>query len=171
MLASCPRLSATFWVAAPPACLGWRATPSPCGWGGCRNLHSLRVDDYRHRTGITCWWLKYSAGRPRTADEAVNLIHAAHAAEFGDDRIAHLAEALLVDCRDMWADDEVARIEVALEASGDYSRSLTTGFGLVGPASILGDNVEAWKLFYSLSEDNPDSPMDTARTAVALTGE
>lgn len=71
----------------------------------------------------------------------------------------------------MWADDEVARIEVALEASGDYSRSLTTGFGLVGPASILGDNVEAWKLFYSLSEDNPDSPMDTARTAVALTGE
>lgn len=139
--------------------------------GGCRNLHSLRVDDYRHRTGITCWWLKYSAGRPRTVDEAVNLIHAAHAAEFGDDRIAHLAEALLVDCRDMWTDDEVARIEVALEASGDYSRSVSYGFGLVGPVTILGDNVEAWKLFYSLSEDNPDSPMETARTAVALAGE
>lgn len=139
--------------------------------GGWRNPHSLRVEDYRRRTDITYWWLKYSAGRPRTVDEAVNLIHAAHAAEFGDDRIAQLAEALLVDCRDMWTDDEVARIEVELEASGDYSRSLTYGLGLVGPASILGDNVEAWKLFYSLSEDNPVSPMEAARTAVTLVGE
>lgn len=138
--------------------------------GGWRNPHSLRVEGYRHRTDITCWWLKYSAGRPRTVGEAVNLIHAAHAAEYGEVRIAQLAETLLVDCRDMWTDDEVARIEVALEASGDYSRSLTYGLDLVGPASILGDNVEAWKLFYSLSEDNPDSPMQTARTAVALAG-
>lgn len=113
------------------------------------------------------WWLHQSAGRPRTADEALEFL-----TTWGgtSESLGAALMAFVGNAPEEWSRDDKDRVAAFFDQFGDYSHAAFWAPDRLGAGRILGDNVTAWKLFYSLSEDWEGGPIALARTAVALAG-
>ena len=111
------------------------------------------------------WWLRQSAGRTRTADEALEFLTTWGGTEY---KIGAALMAFVGNAPEEWSRDDKDRVAAFFDQFGDYSHAAFWAPDRLGAGRILGDNVEAWKLFYSLSEDWEGGPIALARTAVTL---
>ena len=140
------------------------------------------VDEIPHRKWGSCfrgfvsgqwslagWWLHYSAGRPRTAGEAVEFIRAAWPKA---DRLAApvFIHHFIVNPPEGWTDAQRAMVRSAFTECGeDPAVVASRDLNPYGAAAVLGDNVEAWKLFYGLLEEGSADVHASAQTALILT--
>lgn len=111
------------------------------------------------------WWLHQSAGRPRTADEALEFL-----TTWGgtSESLGAALMAFVGNAPEEWSRDDKDRVAAFFDQFGDYSHAAFWAPDRLGAGRILGDNVTSWKLFYSLSEDWEGGPIALARTAVEL---
>lgn len=111
------------------------------------------------------WWLRQSAGRPRTADEALAFLTTWEGTR---ESLGAALLAFVGNAPEEWSRDDKDRVAAFFDRFGDYSHAATWAPDRLGAGGILGDNVAAWKLFYSLAEDWEGGPIALARTAVEL---